>query len=249
MLSAEPISPIARRYAFVTAGAQGLGQAIVRHLACQHYVVIFHYHASQQAAEALQDEIARDGGESLALQADLLQAEARARLIEQLAEVTPTLHVLVNNLGWYPIQRLPDMTLDLWETALTLNCTVAFHLTQLALPLLQAAKPPGRIINLGDSSCDRIEARVMATPYHIAKLGLHVLTRSYAQMLMPQGITVNMISPGFLENSVGDPPEQLPAGQPGRFEDILGALDYLLSEQAQWVSGTNLLVSGAWNLG
>jgi NAD(P)-dependent dehydrogenase (short-subunit alcohol dehydrogenase family) len=66
---------------------------------------------------------------------------------------------------------------------------------------------------------------------------------------MPQGITVNMISPGFLENSVGGPPEQLPAGQPGRFEDILGALDYLLSESARQVSGTNLLVSGAWNLG
>ena len=89
----------------------------------------------------------------------------------------------------------------------------------------------------------------MATPYHIAKLGVHVLTRSYAQLLMPRGITVNMISPGFLENSVGRPPEELPAGKPARFEDILGALDYLLSEQAKQVSGANLLVSGAWNLG
>jgi 3-oxoacyl-[acyl-carrier protein] reductase len=89
----------------------------------------------------------------------------------------------------------------------------------------------------------------MATPYHIAKLGVHVLTRSYAQLLMPKGITVNMISPGFLENSVGTPPQELPAGHPGRFEDILGALDYLLSERARHVSGTNLLVTGAWNLG
>jgi NAD(P)-dependent dehydrogenase (short-subunit alcohol dehydrogenase family) len=66
---------------------------------------------------------------------------------------------------------------------------------------------------------------------------------------MPKGITVNMISPGFLENSGGRPPQRLPAGQPGRFADIMGALDYLLSEQASYVSGTNLLVSGAWNLG
>jgi hypothetical protein len=58
-----------------------------------------------------------------------------------------------------------------------------------------------------------------------------------------------MISPGFLENSVGRPPQGLPAGQPGSFNDILGALDYLLSEQASYVSGTNLLVTGAWNLG
>ena len=65
---------------------------------------------------------------------------------------------------------------------------------------------------------------------------------------MPKGITVNMLSPGFLENSGGRPPQRLPAGQPGRFADIMGALDYLLFEQASSVSGTNLLVSGAWNL-
>jgi 3-oxoacyl-[acyl-carrier protein] reductase len=169
--------------------------------------------------------------------------------MRHVAEVTPALHVLVNNLGWYLMQRLPHITIEQWEQALTLNCTATFHITQLALPFLAVAQPPGRIINLGDSACDRIEAHVMATPYHIAKLGVHVLTRSYAQLLMPRGITVNMISPGFLENSVGNPPEELPTGLPGRFEDILGALDYLLSEPARAVSGTNLLVTGAWNLG
>ena len=238
-----------RRYAFVTAGAQGLGRAITRHLARQGYVLLVHYYSSRKEAERLIADIAQEGGNAVALQADLSQALAREQLVEQLATITPELHVLVNNLGWYPMQKLPHITLDQWDTALSLNCTAAFHLIQLTLPLLQAAQPPGRIINLGDSACDRIEAHVMATPYHIAKLGLHVLTRSYAQLLMPQGITCNMISPGFLENSVGNPPERLPAGQPGRFEDILGALDYLLSDQAQQVSGTNLLVTGAWNLG
>jgi 3-oxoacyl-[acyl-carrier protein] reductase len=84
---------------------------------------------------------------------------------------------------------------------------------------------------------------------HIAKLGVHVLTRSYAQLLMPTGITVTMISPGFLENSVGRPPQRLPAWHPGSVNDILGALAYLLSEPARYVSGTNLLVTGAWHLG
>ena len=179
----------------------------------------------------------------------LSRRTGREHLLHQVAERTSELHVLVNNLGWYLMERLPNITLEQWEQAFTLNCTTTFHLTQLALPLLEAAAPPGRIINLGDSACDRLEAHVMATPYHIAKLGVHVLTRSYAQLLMPKGITVNMISPGFLENSVGRPPQRLPAGHPGSFNDILGALDYLLSEQASYVSGTNLLVTGAWNLG
>lgn len=237
------------RYAFVTAGAQGLGRAIVRHLARQGYRLIFHYYSSQEEAEALQADIAQTGGEAVALQADMMQASARLALLEQIKAITPTLHILVNNLGYFPDARLPTMTLEAWETMLTLNCTVTFHMTQLALPLLQAARPPARIINLGDSAADRISAQVIATPYYVAKLGVNILTRSYAQLLMPQGITVNMISPGFLENSVGEPPADLPTGQPSRFEDILGALDYLISPQAQQVSGTNLLVTGAWNLG
>ena len=222
---------------------------MVQHLARQQYHVFVHYHTSASSAAALHTDITRAGGQVTLLQADLSRGDARERLVQRIAAETPALHVLINNLGWYMMERLPQITLEQWEQALALNCTATFHLTQLSLPLLEAARPPARIINLGDSACDRIAAHVMATPYHIAKLGVHVLTRSYAQLLMPKGITVNMISPGFLANSLGNPPEQLPAGSPGRFEDVLGALDYLLSEPARYVSGTNLLVTGAWNLG
>ncbi len=237
------------RYALVTAGAQGLGRAIVQHLARQHYFVFIHCYTSQQDAEALQAEITAAGGQALSLQADLSRRDEREHLFQRITVVTSELHLLVNNLGWYVMERLPHVTIEQWEYALALNCTAAFHLTQLALPLLEASRPASRVINLGDSACDRIEGHIMATPYHIGKLGLHILTRSYAQLLMPKGITVNMISPGFLERSVDCPPTYLPAGRKGRFEDVLGALDYLLSEQACYVSGTNLLVTGAWNLG
>lgn len=236
------------RYALVTAGAQGLGSALARHLGRQGYSLFIHYYTSRESAEALRAEVATAGGEAVCVQADLSQAQGRESLMAEIASRAPALHVLVNNVGWYFIERLPDITLAQWERALSLNCTAAFHLTQLALPLLEAAAPPGRIVNIGDSACDRLAAHVMATPYHIAKLGLHVLTRSYAELLMPKGITVNMISPGFLENSVGRPPRRLPAGRKGSFGDVLGALDYLLSEQAAYVSGTNLLVTGAWQL-
>ena len=239
---------MSQRYALVTAGAQGLGGAMARHLGRQGYSLFIHYYTSQESAEALRAEVVAAGGEAVCVQADLSQAQGRERLMAEVAGRAPALHVLVNNVGWYFIERLPDITLAQWEQALSLNCTAAFHLTQLALPLLEAAEPLGRIVNIGDSACDRLTARVMATPYHIAKLGLHVLTRSYAELLMPKGITVNMISPGFLENSVGRPPRRLPAGRKGAFDDVLGALDYLLSEQAAYVSGTNLLVTGAWQL-
>ena len=221
---------------------------MARHLGRQGYALFIHYFTSRAAAEDLRAELTAAGCEAVCVKADLSQAEGREGLMAAVAERTAVLDVLVNNVGWYFIERLPDITLSQWEQALSLNCTAAFHVTQLALPLLEAAGPPGRIINIGDSACDRLAAHVMATPYHIAKLGLHVLTRSYAELLMPKGITVNMISPGFLENSVGSPPRRLPAGHPGSFDDVVGALDYLLSDRAAYVSGTNLLVAGAWQL-
>ena len=116
-----------RRYAFITAAAQGLGRAIARHLAAQQYTLLVHYYTSQPAAEALQAEVAAAGGQVMCLQADLASRADRERLVHQVAEITPELHVLVNNLGWYLMERLPNITIEQWERALTLNCTAAFH--------------------------------------------------------------------------------------------------------------------------
>src|SRR5262249_25250589 len=153
-----------RRYAFITARAQGLGQAMTHHLAAQHYTLFVHYYTSQPDAEALRADLAAAGCAVICLQADLAPRADRERLVRQVAAQTSELHGLVNNLGWYLMERLPAITIEQWEQALTRNGTATFHLTQLALPLLEAAPPPGRIMNLGDSACDRIAAHVMATP-------------------------------------------------------------------------------------
>jgi 3-oxoacyl-[acyl-carrier protein] reductase len=221
------------RFALVTAAGRGLGAAIAEHLEAKGFTVFSHYLRSQPRC-------------GIPLQADLTSASERSSLIDRVREKTSRLDVLVNNLGVYSEERLPEIDLEAFETTMSLTLTTAFHLTQLSLDLLQHGS---RVVNIGDSGCDRIEARVTATPYHIAKLGLHVLTRSYAKALTARGITVNMISPGFLENSVGEPGEPIPAGRPGFFADVLPALDFLLSAEAGYISGSNVLVSGGWNLG
>lgn len=238
------------RWALVTAGAQGLGEATTLHLARSGYAVLIHYYRSIEAAEAIRRAIIDGGGDAELLRADLGSAKERQAMINLAAERLPNgaLQLLVNNLGVYPLEHLLDTTLEQWERTFTLTCTTVFDLTRLALPLLRRADPPARIINLGDSGCDRIQAHDDATAYHIAKLGVNVLTRTYAERLGPERITVNMISPGFLENSAGTPGGPIPLGRMGRFEDIAGALDYLLSDAASYVSGANLVVSGAWNL-
>jgi 3-oxoacyl-[acyl-carrier protein] reductase len=241
----------ARRICLVTGAGRGLGRAIAEHLAAPGTRLLLHHHASAEGARETAQAVRARGAEAVLLQADLSVLAERERLLAAVAGETDALHVLVNNVGVYPQAELLEITPERWNAVLESTCSAVFHLTRGAQPLLAAAAAGAagaRVINIGDSGADRIVARPTATPYHVAKLGVHVLTRSFAKALAPQGITVNMISPGFLETSVGEPGSPMPAGRKGTAEDILAALDYLLSPQAAYVNGANLVVSGAWNV-
>ena len=233
--------------ALVTGAGRNLGRSIALHLARPGQCLLLHARGSQTALDAVATEARAKGAEVHTLHADLSKEVERERLIGQVQDLTARLDLLVNNAGHYPERDLLDIEAGAFDQLLALNCTAVFHLTRALQPLLRAAAP-SRVINLGDSGADRVVAHVRATPYHIAKLGVTVLTRSFAVAFAADGITVNQINPGFLESSVGGPGSSFPAGRAGTFTDILGALDYLLSEQAGYVSGASITVSGAWNL-
>jgi 3-oxoacyl-[acyl-carrier protein] reductase len=240
------------RTCLITGAGRGLGRAIALHLAAPETRLLLHYHRSATGAGEAAEAVRQRGATTKLLQADLADLGERERLMDAVAGETDVLHVLVNNVGVYPETALLDVTPEQWQAVLDVTCSAVFHLTRRAVPLLAAAasrdRVGARVVNLGDSGADRVTARLTATPYHVAKLGVHVLTRSFAKALGAQGITVNMISPGFLESSVGDPGSTIPAGRQGTEQDVLGALDYLLSPAAAYVSGANIVVSGAWNL-
>jgi NAD(P)-dependent dehydrogenase (short-subunit alcohol dehydrogenase family) len=231
----------------ITGAAGGLGRAIALHLAAPGRRLFLHYRSDPSSAERTATAARRRGAEAVLLQADLALAWQRDRMMDELAAHTPALRVLVNNAGSYPRAALEEITPAQWQEVFDSTCSSVFHLTLRAMPLLRAGAP-ARVVNIGDSGADRIVARVQATPYHIAKLGVHVLTRTFAKELAPHRVTVNQISPGFLENSTGEPGSPIPAGRLGTFQDVLGALDYLLSPAADYVTGTNITVSGGWNL-
>lgn len=231
----------------ITGAGGALGRAIALHVAAPGRTLLLHYRSDKARAEETAGAAMRRGALPVLLQADLARLEERDRLMDQVQSHAPALSLLVNNAGTYLDAPLEAITPGQWQMVFDGICSAVFHLTQRAVPLLRAAAP-AHVINIGDSGADRVAARMQATPYHVAKLGVHVLTRSYAKLLAPDRITVNMISPGFLENSVGEPGSPVPAGRLGTFADILGALDFLLSPQAAYVTGANLIVSGGWNL-
>lgn len=235
--------PADRGWALVTAASSGLGQSMSRHLLGRGYRLFLQVHQNTAPfQDLLEDPRVR------LWTADLAKAEQRKALVSAIKAETGSLALLLHNLGVYPELDLLETSLAVWERTLNLSLTAAFDLSQALLPWLRAHPEPARMLFIGDSGADRIEARRLATPYHVAKLGIAVLNRSYAQALAADRITVNMISPGFMEGSVGEPGEPLAIGRAGRADDLIGALDYLLSSEASYVSGTNLLVSGGWNL-
>ena len=104
------------------------------------------------------------------------------------------------------------------------------------------------------TNADHLLAQPQITAHYIAKAGILVLTRTLAKLLGPDGITVNAISPGFIDSGSAPAAElermlkQIPAGRIGALPDVVAAIRYLLSDEAAYVNGANLQISGGWGV-
>jgi len=236
------------KVALVTGAGRGLGSDLALKLSQQGYAVAVHYFKSRSNAEKLVEEIDAAGGRAVAMKGDLSGWDDARRLLERVQLDFGQLDVLVNNSGVYHEKDFNSLTETEWHEGLNTTVTAAFFVTRASLPLLRQSDA-GRIINIGDSSCDRPGRRDMALSYHIGKTGVYMLTRSFAASEASYGVTVNMVSPGYLENSVGllDASE-IPAGRLGSFDDIFNAVEFLLKKESNYITGTNITVSGGWNL-
>jgi 3-oxoacyl-[acyl-carrier protein] reductase len=234
--------------ALVTGAGNGLGRALALALARDSFAVAVHYHSNLTGALETQAAITDAGGTAELFQADLASETQAKALAASLEKRFGRLDLLVNNAGLYQEAHGLDLSEAAWFEGLNSTVTQTFFATRSLLPLLRASTLK-RIINIGDSSCDRPSARDLAWSYHIGKTGVWMLTRSFATCEAPHGVAVNMISPGFLENSLGPlPPEGFPAGRPGTFDDVYAAVRFLALDAPPYLTGSNLTVSGGWNL-
>lgn len=233
--------------ALITGASRGLGAYLARELSREGYDLILHHRSGRTEAIRLAKALRREGGRVEIFSADLSQPSQVETLFRKVRLRFGKIDLLLNNAGTYrPTPLLRTRTED-WRTGLDSTATATFYATRSALPLFP--KTGGRIINLGDSACEKITARKMAPGYHVGKMGVLLLTRSFAAQLSHRRITVNCISPGYLENSIDLPPSRsLPAGRPVRLAEVFHAVRYLISPEAAQVTGTNVLISGGWNL-
>ena len=242
--SPSPSSPVA----LVTGAGTGLGKSLALALAGDGFTIALHCRSSREAALETQATIVSQGGVAELFQADLATEAAALKMAALLKTRFGRLDVLINNAGVYQDRLGLSLSEAEWFEGLHSTVTQTFFTTRALLPLLRADGLK-RIINIGDSSADRPGARDLAWSYHIGKTGVWMLTRSLAVSEAPHGIAVNMVSPGFLENSLGHLPlEEVPAGRLGSFQDVYQAVRFLALDAPSYLSGSNLVVSGGWNL-
>jgi 3-oxoacyl-[acyl-carrier protein] reductase len=242
-----------RKTALITGGAKGIGRGIGLDLASRGYDVAFCYRTSETEARETAVEIEKRGGRALAVRADV----ADPRQVEHFfAEVTRALgapSALIHCAGPYHRVDVLKETPEGWREMLAANLDSFFYCARAAAPKMIENKS-GRIVAFGMANAERFSAQPAVTAHYIAKVGVVMLVRTLAKSLAPHGVTVNAISPGFVASGSAPDAEldkmvkNIPAGYVGTVGDAVEAARYLLSDEARYVTGTNLVLSGGWGL-
>lgn len=234
------------RSALVTGAARRTGRALALGLARAGADVAVHYRSSTAEAESVVKEIQEMGRRAAAVRADLANAEQATRALQEAETALGPIEILVNNVGHIVWKTLDELSPQDWQASLDGTVTATWHMSRAALPAMRK-RGYGRIVNILDADADALAPVILATPYKIGKTGALLLTKSLAKNEASHGITVNAISPGVLEDSEKKVAlERIPAGRPGSYADLEGALLFLVSDKAAYITGNNLKVSGGY---
>ena len=227
--------------ALVTGGSRGIGRAIALELARGGAEVVVGYRSGAEEAEAVAQEA---GGR--ALQADVSDAEQAKRLVEEAGDPD----ILVNNAGLTRDGLLARMSDDDWRDVIETNLSSVFY-TCRAVTRGMMKKRAGSIVNV--SSIVGVHGNWGQTNYGASKAGIIGFTKSLARELGSRGVRANVVAPGYVNTRLTDVlPEEAqqamltntPLGRLGEPEDIAGAVRFLCSDEAAFITGEVLLVDG-----
>jgi 3-oxoacyl-[acyl-carrier protein] reductase len=240
------------KVALVTGGSRGIGRAICTALGARGAKVIVNYAAREDAAQVTAQAVQAAGGTAVIHQFDLGDATAVETAIKQISEREGRLDILVNNAAISIDQLLLRFKQEDWQKTMDVNLTGVFTACKTAARSLLKAKEGGRIVNLTSVVGESGSAGQVA--YAAAKAGLIGLTMTLARELASRGVTVNAVSPGFIETDMtaaavqGDAREKLlttiPLGRIGKPEEIGDVVAFLAGPEAAYVTGQVIRVNG-----
>lgn len=245
----ENLQNLRGQVAIVTGASRGIGRAIALELATHGAYIIVNYASSSRAAQALVEEITSAGGQALALQADVSQAEQVDTLFNSVMEKCDRIDILVNNAGITRDTLLLRMKPEDWQAVIDLNLTGVFLCTR-AVSKIMLKQRSGRIINITSV------AGQMGNPgqanYSAAKAGVIGFTKSVAKELASRGITVNAVAPGFIATDMTSKLSNteeilkfIPLNRYGQPEEVAGMVRFLAADPAAaYITGQVFNVDG-----
>lgn len=229
-------------WTLVTGGAKGLGAAICQTLAKEGYPILVHYRSSKQEAEKVVAACQEYGVEAYSIQGDFSSMESTMQFVSQCQQRYPVIHHLINNVGNDFIRSGTETTPTEWHDLFQTNVHAPFILSHAFIPSLKTCQ--GSILNIGVVGINQIHASVKRTAYMATKYSLLVLTKSLAKELAPFHVRVNMVSPGYLENSVDLPLSKIPMQRAATLEECTRVVSFLLRNENAYLTGQNIEVGG-----
>lgn len=258
------ITPVPERLrgkiALVTGGARGIGKAIALRFA-QEGADVCVIDKDSGAAEQTAREVGKLGVRALALNADVSDRVAVERAVDKMVEKLGFIDILINNAGMIVFGSLMDCRLEDWSRMIAVDLTGAFHFTQLVGRLMIKQGRGGRMVHIGST------ASLLPTPqqsaYCVAKAGLLMMSRAAALELVNYKITSNLLCPqgavtDINRDLLSDPAtmkaleDKIPAHRLASIEEIAAAVAFLVSDEAAFITGAELLhdggsvISGLW---
>ncbi len=242
------------RVALVTGSSRGIGRAIALRLARAGAKIVVNYHQHGESAAQVVEDVRQLGSEAIAVQADVSHEDQARALVSQGAARWERLDILVNNAGIIKDALLPRMSEETWDAVLDLDLKGTFLCTREALRHMLRQRW-GRVVNI--SSAIAVTGNIGQANYAAAKAGVLGFTRSVAREVATRNITINAILPGYIATEiVEDLPQKvkdlirshIPMDKFGTPEDVAGAVAFLCTEEARYITGQSLGVDGGLTL-
>lgn len=240
------------KVAVVTGASKGIGTAIAIDLAAAGAKVTVNYASDKEGAEKTVNHIKANGGEAIAVQGSVANAEDVVQLFNETVKAYGKVDILVNNAGVYAFQALEDITVEEYNRQFGINVLGPILASKEALKYIP--ETGGSIINI--SSVVAVSPTANAAVYSSTKGALDTLTRALADELAPKNIRVNTVSPGLTATEGGANAgikgsdfekaiiDRTPLGRIGQPEDIAKAVTFLASDDAAWITGERINAAG-----
>jgi len=251
---ADPGARFRERVAIVTGASRGIGRAVATQLAAEGARVVVNYRQAAADADAVVAAIQAGGGEACAVQADVADEAGVRGLVRAAAKRFGRIDVLVANAGVVRDQLIGAMTLDQWDAVIQTNLRGPFLCIREVLPFMMRQQG-GSIVCLSSIAADR--AGRGHGNYVAAKGGLNAMVRSLAVELAPKAVRVNAVSPGVILTEMSERVRtlagdeilgQIPLKRFGEPADVARAVCFLASDEASYITGQILHVTGGYGL-